>query len=143
MRRWKRSGGHRRDFFADYRLHVNISLFNCGIAYPIRAEIKGQGVGAIRYCIFSTGPFVEPIVVWDEPNLLKFCSDKILLQCRNYRPTMICIHHTLGWLFGFKDGGSFGLSVRLPDGHTMLEGTTWYYHNLWPAQYWQCWKRTI
>ena len=24
-------------------------------------------VGAVRHCIFSTGPFVEPITVWDEP----------------------------------------------------------------------------
>src|SRR5262249_54230520 len=47
-------------------------LFHVGIAYPIRAEIKGQGPGAIRYCQFSTGPFVEPIEVWDAPRLLKF-----------------------------------------------------------------------
>ena len=47
-------------------------LFRAGIAYPIRAEISGHGVGAVRHCIFSTGPFVEPIEVWDEPRLLRF-----------------------------------------------------------------------
>src|SRR5260370_3038770 len=47
-------------------------LFRAGIAYPIRAEISGHGVGAVRQCIFSTGPFAEPIEVWDEPRLLKF-----------------------------------------------------------------------
>jgi hypothetical protein len=47
-------------------------LFRAGIAYPIRAEISGHGVGAVRHCIFSTGPFAEPIEVWDEPRLLKF-----------------------------------------------------------------------
>src|SRR5437899_13069939 len=47
-------------------------LFRAGIAYPIRAEISGHGVAAVRHCIFSTGPFVEPIEVWDEPRLLKF-----------------------------------------------------------------------
>src|SRR5258708_23553608 len=47
-------------------------LFRAGIAYPIRAEISGHGVGAVRHCIFSTGPFLEPIEVWDEPRLLKF-----------------------------------------------------------------------
>src|SRR5438874_12201042 len=47
-------------------------LFRAGIAYPIRAEISGHGVGAVRHCIFSTGPFVEPIQVWDESHLLKF-----------------------------------------------------------------------
>ena len=47
-------------------------LFRAGIAYPIRAEITGRGPGAMRRCIFSTGPFLEPIEVWDEPRLLKF-----------------------------------------------------------------------
>ena len=47
-------------------------LFRVGLAYPKRAEIVGTGVGAIRYCEFSTGPFVEPIKVWDEPRLLQF-----------------------------------------------------------------------
>src|SRR6267143_1271783 len=47
-------------------------LFRAGIAYPIRAEISGHGVGAVRHCIVSTGPFVEPIKVWDEQRLLKF-----------------------------------------------------------------------
>ena len=47
-------------------------MFKLGIAYPIRASIAGEGVGAIRRCEFSTGPFVEPIEVWDEPRLLKF-----------------------------------------------------------------------
>jgi hypothetical protein len=42
-------------------------LFRAGIAYPIGAEISGSGVGATRQCIFSTGPFEEPITVWDEP----------------------------------------------------------------------------
>ncbi|HEX2675372.1 MAG TPA: DUF805 domain-containing protein, partial [Polyangiales bacterium] len=41
--------------------------FRNGIAYPVRARIRGQGAGAIRYCEFSTGPFVEPITTWDAP----------------------------------------------------------------------------
>src|SRR5690606_8303557 len=36
-------------------------IFRLGIAYPIEARIEGDGVGAIRYCTFSTGSFVEPI----------------------------------------------------------------------------------
>jgi len=43
-----------------------------GVAYPIRAQMLGSGVGAERHCVFSTGAFVEPIEVWDEPRLLKF-----------------------------------------------------------------------
>src|SRR6185436_3983163 len=50
----------------------NELLFASGIAYPMRAEIHGQGVGAVRHCVFSTGPFVEPITVWDPPRRLAF-----------------------------------------------------------------------
>ena len=39
-----------------------------GITYPTHAE----GVGAIRKCNFTTGRFLEPITIWDEPNLLEF-----------------------------------------------------------------------
>ena len=37
--------------------------FRAGISCPMRARIEGQGVGAVRYCIFTTGRFVEPITV--------------------------------------------------------------------------------
>ena len=46
--------------------------FRAGIAYPRSATISGQGVGAVRRCRFSTGDFVEPITVWDEPRRLAF-----------------------------------------------------------------------
>src|SRR5262249_36186780 len=36
-------------------------VFRSGIAYPRRATIRGAGVGAVRYCVFSTGAFIEPI----------------------------------------------------------------------------------
>ncbi len=47
-------------------------IFRLGIAYPISARIEGEGVGATRYCTFSTGSFVEPITVWDGPHHLAF-----------------------------------------------------------------------
>ena len=47
-------------------------FFQLGIAYPMRATIDGAGVGAVRRCEFSTGPFVEPITVWDPPRRLGF-----------------------------------------------------------------------
>jgi len=51
-------------------------LFRAGIAYPIRAEITGHGVGAVRHCIFFfDGPFGGTIEVWDEPRLLKVWRD--------------------------------------------------------------------
>ena len=47
-------------------------VFRTGVAYPTEARIDGSGPGAIRKCQFSTGAFVEPITVWDEPHLLRF-----------------------------------------------------------------------
>lgn len=43
------------------------------MAYPVQARIEGaSGPGAVRYCQFSTGDFVEPIEIWDAPRLLAF-----------------------------------------------------------------------
>jgi hypothetical protein len=28
-------------------------------------RIEGAGVGAMRYCVFSTGTFVEQVTVWE------------------------------------------------------------------------------
>ncbi|HEU4536638.1 MAG TPA: SRPBCC family protein, partial [Polyangiaceae bacterium] len=46
--------------------------FRLGIAHPVRARIEGEGVGAVRRCEFSTGPFVEPITRWEPPHRLSF-----------------------------------------------------------------------
>jgi hypothetical protein len=46
--------------------------FRLGVAYPVRAVVEGSGVGAVRRFEFSSGTFVEPITVWDEPRRLAF-----------------------------------------------------------------------
>ena len=48
--------------------------------------------------------------------------------------------HLKGFLVSRQ--GQF-LLTPLPNGGTRLEGTTWYYHNLWPAGYWQLWSDHI
>jgi hypothetical protein len=35
------------------------------------------------------------------------------------------------------------LLTPLPNGHTLLEGTTWYQHGLWPEMYWTAWSQAI
>lgn len=45
-----------------------------------------KGVGAIRYCDFSTGPFVEPIEIWDEARLLQFSVTKSPPPMREWSP---------------------------------------------------------
>ena len=111
------------------------------MAYPIRARIEGTGVGAVRHCEFSTGPFVEPIEVWDEPRLLRFAVTSCPSPMREWNP-FFEIHppHLDGFLVSKR--GQFRL-IELPGGRTRLEGTTWYRHGLWPASYWRLWSDPI
>jgi len=116
-------------------------LFRAGIAYPIRAEISGHGVGAVRHCIFSTGPFVEPIEVWDEPRLLKFGVTANPAPLNELSPYgNIQPPHLHGYLVSKQ--GQF-LLTALPGGRTRLEGATWYQHTMWPAAYWHLWSDYI
>lgn len=116
-------------------------MFRAGVAYPIRAEISGHGAGAVRHCIFSTGAFVEPIEVWDEPRLLRFsvaANPAPLTELTPYG------HIEPPHLHGYFEShqGQF-LLTALPGGRTRLEGTTWYTHTMWPETYWHWWSDYI
>ncbi|MBI1749249.1 MAG: hypothetical protein HY234_07265 [Acidobacteria bacterium] len=113
-------------------------IFRAGIAWPMRAELHGNGPGAVRYCIFSTGAFVEPIEIWDEPRLLKFSVASNPRPMQELTPYgEINAAHLDGFLV--SRAGQFRLE-RLADGRTRLEGTTWYQHGLWPTSYWRVWS---
>jgi hypothetical protein len=116
-------------------------MFRVGIAYPIRAEMLGSGPGAERHCVFSTGAFVEPIEVWDEPHRLKFSVETNPAPMNEWTPYF---HIDPPHLHGFfvSNGGQF-LLTPLSNGGTHLEGTTWYRHTLWPAAYWKLWSDAI
>ena len=114
--------------------------FELGIAYPLRATIDGEGVGAIRHCEFSTGAFVEPITVWDKPNRLAFDvteQPRAMNELSPYRH----VHppHLDGYLNCQR--GEFRLK-RLPGNRTLLEGSTWYEFKMYPQGYWTLWSDT-
>ena len=116
-------------------------LFRAGVAYPIRAEIVGAGPGAVRRCVFSTGAFLEPITVWDAPRLLKFSVASNPAPLAEWTPyESITPPHLRGFLV--SEGGQFRLTP-LSGGRTLLEGTTWYRHSMWPASYWKLWSDHI
>ena len=116
-------------------------LFRAGIAYPRRARIAGVGVGAVRYCEFSTGPFVEPIEVWDEPRLLRFRVTENPAPMHEWSPyAQLLPAHLHGYMI-YKQG-QFRLTP-LANHRTLLEGTTVYQHGLWPAEYWRWWSDAI
>lgn len=115
-------------------------LFRTGVAYPIRAEIHGRGVGAVRHCVFSTGAFVEPIEAWDEPRLLAFRVTDRPPPMNELSPFDVHPPHLDDFLVSRR--GQFRLE-RLADGRTRLEGTTWYTNRMWPAAYWGLWSDAI
>jgi hypothetical protein len=116
-------------------------IFRAGIAYPIRAEISGHGAGAVRHCVFSTGAFVEPIEIWDEPRLLRFGVTENPAPMREITPyASVEPPHLHGYFVSHQ--GQF-LLTQLPGGRTRLEGTTWYSHTIWPETYWHLWSDYI
>lgn len=115
-------------------------IFQTGIAYPINATIQGQGIGAVRHCNFSTGSFVEPITVWDEPRLLRFSVDEQPEPMKEISFYDIHPNHLHGYWVSKQ--GQFKLT-KLVNGHTLLEGTTWYVNKINPDFYWTIWSDYI
>jgi hypothetical protein len=113
-------------------------VFRSGIAYPVRARIFGHGVGAVRHCEFSTGPFVEPITDWDEPRRLAFDVTRQPHPMHELSPYRALDPPHLEGFFQSRRGQF--LLTPLANGHTRLEGTTWYTQNLWPGRYWRIWS---
>lgn len=109
-------------------------LFLQGVAYPMRARIEGVGVGAIRYCEFSTGPFVEPITVWNEPYELRFTVTETPPALTEWNPLgTVIAPHLKGYFQSL--GGQFLLTEVVP-GVTEIKATTWYTHKVAPGWYW-------
>lgn len=115
-------------------------LFKAGIAYPINATIEGKGEGAIRYCNFTTGSFIEPITKWDEPNLLSFDVKQSPQPMKELSFWDVDAPHLHDYFVSKK--GQFKL-IKISDNETLLEGTTWYYNKIKPNFYWNLWSDYI
>jgi hypothetical protein len=113
-------------------------FFQMGISCPTNARVNGQGVGATRECIFTTGKFIEPITAWDAPRRLAFDVREQpvpMFELTPYRH----IHppHLDGAFLSTR--GEFEL-VELSDGGTRLIGRTWYTLDIRPHAYWTIWS---
>jgi hypothetical protein len=116
-------------------------LFRAGIAYPLASHIEGTGLNATRYCDFSTGKLVEPVLIWKEGQQLRFTVVSNPLPMQEWTPyAKIHPPHLEGFLASRQ--GEFRLEA-LPNGGTRLFATTWYKHHMWPATYWRTWSDYI
>lgn len=113
-------------------------VFHTGIAFPMRARIDGSGVGAVRHCEFSTGPFVEPITRWEPGHRLSFDVASQPPAMQEWSPYR-AVHppHLDGSIRSKR--GEFRL-IALPGGRTRLEGSTWYELSMYPEAYWAVWS---
>ncbi|MEN8662041.1 MAG: hypothetical protein ACN4GF_09335 [Lentimonas sp.] len=108
-------------------------LFKLGSAYPTHAEIKGQGVGAVRHCNYTTGTFVEPITHWEPNKRLAFDVSE-----QPTPMTEISFHEHihpphLDWALRSQKG-EFRLNDR-GDGTIEQSSTTWFHVRMEPEPY--------
>ena len=79
--------------------------------------------------------------MWDEPRLLRLDVISLPAPMQEWTPyERVRPAHLEGFLTAER--GEFRLTPR-PGGRTLLEGTTWYRHHMWPARYWQLWSDAI
>jgi hypothetical protein len=115
--------------------------FRYGIAYPSGARIEGSGVGAVRYCDFSTGSFIEPITTWEAPTLLAFdvrAQPATMRELSFYRN--VNAPHLTQSLRVRR--GEFRL-IPLTPHRVRLEGRTWYEIEMYPHAYWSLWSDAL
>jgi hypothetical protein len=109
-------------------------VFRVGVAAPIAARMQGSGVGAIRFCDFTTGSFVEPITAWEENRLLAFDIVRQAPPMREWSPYRdVNPPHLDGYFRATY--GEFRLTP-LPGRHTLIEGRTSYVVEMFPQSYW-------
>jgi uncharacterized membrane protein YhaH (DUF805 family) len=116
--------------------------FRLGIAYPIEATLKGEGLAADRECRFSTGSFKEPVLVWEPGKHFAFAvADEPLLMKETSPYENIHVRHLED--HDFQPERADFVLVSLPNGGTRLEGTTTYQNKMWPGMYWRLWTDAI
>ena len=109
-------------------------LLKLGLAYPLASEMTGEGIGAGRRCVLSTGTMPEVITAWEPGKRLEFdvlATPKAMEETNPFGEVKAA--HVEGYFL--CKHGRFVLTA-LPGGRTRVEGTSWFQHDLWPQFYW-------
>ena len=108
--------------------------FRWGLAYPMRGEILGTGVGAIRRGVFSTGVAYERVTEWVPNQKLSFIVLSDPPTMHELSPyAHVNAPHTEGY---FRTLDARFTITPLADGKTRLTLTTQHELDLEPALYW-------
>lgn len=108
--------------------------FRWGLAYPLRGEIHGSGVGAIRRGVFSTGVAYERVVEWVPEHRLSFIVLSDPPSMRELSPyAHVDAPHVRGY---FRTRDARFTITPLADGRTRLTLATHHDLDLEPALYW-------
>jgi hypothetical protein len=112
-----------------------------GVAYPLSGEIVGEGVGATRLGVFSTGTAVEQVTEWEPNRKLAFTVLKDVPGMRELSPyAHVHAPHVSGYFL--TTNTSFELRL-LPNGHTELIERTAHALRLDPILYWMPMARWV
>jgi hypothetical protein len=108
--------------------------FRWGLAYPMRGEIMGTGVGALRRGVFSTGVAYEKVTEWEPDRKLSFIVLSDPPTMREFSPYQhVNAPHQRGY---FKTLDARFTITPLADGKTRLSLATRHELDLEPALYW-------
>src|SRR5262245_8407649 len=108
--------------------------FRLGIAYPIRGQMIGEGVGAVRRGEFSTGIAIERITEWEPNRKFAFVVVDDIPAMREMSPyEHVQAPHVVGY---FRTILTSFVMVARADGHTDLIERTSHELRLDPALYW-------
>jgi hypothetical protein len=109
-------------------------LFRLGVAYPLRGEILGEGVGAVRRGEFSTGTADERVTEWVPNRKLAFVMMNQVPAMRELSPyAHVHAPHVSGYFSTTYT--SFELLPRADGGTDVVERTT-HELRLEPVLYW-------
>jgi hypothetical protein len=114
------------------------TMFQVGIAYPMRATLDEDRVGAVRRCEFNTGTALETVTVLDAPSRFAFHIDT---QPDPMREATLYQGPRQPHLDGYVRNveGIFELE-SLPDGKTKVTAKSVYRVSMTPESYWRLWS---